>query len=256
MLADFDDACAKIGLQLDLTKTMFTRNGWVPDAPFSLNGTNISECSSYVYLATYREREYFVSDKFPFSVNVYERYAANLLYRYVRCYVSKLLIEAELNKVKMANQSHLKADKLLKVRVVPISGEVVAEYKVEETTMRLSIVMPVDWPLSVPLIQIDKAIVPSEKVKKWLLQLTAYLFHQNGSTMEGILMWRKNVDRDVEGAEACTICMMTIHSTNHQLPKLQVKCRQCKNKFHSNCLYKWFESSSQSSCPLCRANFT
>ncbi|VDP57781.1 unnamed protein product [Heligmosomoides polygyrus] len=47
-------------------------------------------------------------------------------------------------------------------------------------------------------------------------------------------MWRKNVDRDVEGAEACTICMMTIHSTNHQLPK--VKCRQCKNKFHSNCL--------------------
>ncbi|EYC15206.1 hypothetical protein Y032_0037g3383 [Ancylostoma ceylanicum] len=97
---------------------------------------------SEILNATYREREYFVSDKFPFSVNVYERYAANLLYRtleslpavvrhwyaglpnaasqivnkYVRCYVSKLLIEAELNKVKMANQSHLKADKLLKVR--------------------------------------------------------------------------------------------------------------------------------------------
>ncbi|KAK6018776.1 hypothetical protein OSTOST_15613 [Ostertagia ostertagi] len=94
--------------------------------------------------------------------------------------------------------------------------------------------MPADWPLSVPTIQIDKAIVPSEKVKKWLLQLTAYLFHQNGSTVEGVMMWRKNVDRDVEGAEACTICMMTIHATNHQLPK--VKCRQCKNKFHSNCL--------------------
>ncbi|KAK6725583.1 hypothetical protein RB195_004104 [Necator americanus] len=227
-----------------------------------------------------KEREYFVSDKFPFSVNVFERYAANLLYRtlgclpavvrnwyaglpntgtqivsrYVRYYVSKLLVEAELNKVKMANQSHLKADKSLKIRVVPVSGEVIAEYTVEETTMRLSIVMPVDWPLSVPAIQIDKAIVPSEKVKKWLLQLTAYLYHQNGSTVEGIIMWRKNVDRDVEGAEACTICMMTIHSTNHQLPK--VRCRQCKNKFHSNCLYKWFESSSQSSCPLCRANFT
>ncbi|XGW13776.1 hypothetical protein V3C99_000235 [Haemonchus contortus] len=26
------------------------RNGLVPDAPFTLNGTNISECSSYVYL--------------------------------------------------------------------------------------------------------------------------------------------------------------------------------------------------------------
>ncbi|EYB95152.1 hypothetical protein Y032_0163g3487 [Ancylostoma ceylanicum] len=50
MLADFDDACGKIGLQLNLTKAMFTRNGWVPDAPFLLNGANISECSSYVYL--------------------------------------------------------------------------------------------------------------------------------------------------------------------------------------------------------------
>ena len=50
MLADFEDACGKIGLQLNLTKTMFMKNGWVPDAPFSLNGTTISECSSYVYL--------------------------------------------------------------------------------------------------------------------------------------------------------------------------------------------------------------
>ncbi|WKX89605.1 hypothetical protein Q1695_008897 [Nippostrongylus brasiliensis] len=50
MLADFDHACGKIGLQLNLTKTMFMRNGYVSDAPFSLNGTKISECSSYVYL--------------------------------------------------------------------------------------------------------------------------------------------------------------------------------------------------------------
>uniref|UniRef100_A0A7I4YYM3 Reverse transcriptase domain-containing protein n=1 Tax=Haemonchus contortus TaxID=6289 RepID=A0A7I4YYM3_HAECO len=49
MLAEFDSACGKIGLRLNLTKTMFMRNGLVPDAPFTLNGTNISECSSYVY---------------------------------------------------------------------------------------------------------------------------------------------------------------------------------------------------------------
>uniref|UniRef100_A0A7I4Z2M1 Ribosomal protein S7 n=1 Tax=Haemonchus contortus TaxID=6289 RepID=A0A7I4Z2M1_HAECO len=29
---------------------MFLRKGSVPDAPYMLNGTNISECSSYVYL--------------------------------------------------------------------------------------------------------------------------------------------------------------------------------------------------------------
>ncbi|EPB66606.1 hypothetical protein ANCCEY_14304 [Ancylostoma ceylanicum] len=53
ILADIDDACEKIGLQLNLTKTMFMRNGWFPDALFSLNGATISECSDYVYLMIY-----------------------------------------------------------------------------------------------------------------------------------------------------------------------------------------------------------
>ncbi|KAK6764546.1 hypothetical protein RB195_024754 [Necator americanus] len=50
MLAGFNETCNKIGLQLNIGKTMFMRNGLVCDAPFSLNGKNISECSSYVYL--------------------------------------------------------------------------------------------------------------------------------------------------------------------------------------------------------------
>ncbi|KAK6734820.1 hypothetical protein RB195_018170 [Necator americanus] len=50
MLTEFDETCGCIGLQLNLDKTMFMRNGWVSDAPFTLNGTNISECTSYVYL--------------------------------------------------------------------------------------------------------------------------------------------------------------------------------------------------------------
>nr|CDJ93641.1 unnamed protein product [Haemonchus contortus] len=45
MLAEFDNACGKIGLRLNLTKTMFMKKGLVPDAIFTLNGTNISECS-------------------------------------------------------------------------------------------------------------------------------------------------------------------------------------------------------------------
>ncbi|KAK6762505.1 hypothetical protein RB195_023290 [Necator americanus] len=50
MLTEFDETCGCIGLQLYLQKTMFMRNGWVSNTPFTLNGTNISECSSYVYL--------------------------------------------------------------------------------------------------------------------------------------------------------------------------------------------------------------
>uniref|UniRef100_A0A7I4YRI3 Reverse transcriptase domain-containing protein n=1 Tax=Haemonchus contortus TaxID=6289 RepID=A0A7I4YRI3_HAECO len=50
MLAEFDNACGKIGLRLNLKKTMFMQNGLLPYAPFALNGRNIFECSSYVYL--------------------------------------------------------------------------------------------------------------------------------------------------------------------------------------------------------------
>ncbi|KAK6762442.1 hypothetical protein RB195_023239 [Necator americanus] len=49
MLTEFDETCGCIGLQLNLQKTMFMRNGWILDAPSSLNGRNISECS-YVHL--------------------------------------------------------------------------------------------------------------------------------------------------------------------------------------------------------------
>ncbi|KAK6727233.1 hypothetical protein RB195_005130 [Necator americanus] len=51
MLAEFDETCKKIGLQPNLDKTVFMRNGWVFDAPLTLKGANISECSSYVYLS-------------------------------------------------------------------------------------------------------------------------------------------------------------------------------------------------------------
>ncbi|KAK6757402.1 hypothetical protein RB195_015307 [Necator americanus] len=50
MLTESDETCGCIGLQLNLQKMMFMRKGWVSDAPFTLNRTNISECTSYVYL--------------------------------------------------------------------------------------------------------------------------------------------------------------------------------------------------------------
>ncbi|KAK6748821.1 hypothetical protein RB195_001445 [Necator americanus] len=49
-LTELDETSGCIGLQLNLQKTMFMRNGWVSDPPFTLNGTNIFECTSYVYL--------------------------------------------------------------------------------------------------------------------------------------------------------------------------------------------------------------
>ncbi|KAK6729480.1 hypothetical protein RB195_006494 [Necator americanus] len=50
MVTEFDETCRCIGLLLNLQKAMFMRNGWITNAPFTLNVTNISECTRYGYL--------------------------------------------------------------------------------------------------------------------------------------------------------------------------------------------------------------
>ncbi|KAK6757208.1 hypothetical protein RB195_015187 [Necator americanus] len=49
MLTEFDETCGCIGLQLNLQKTMFMRTDG-SRMPITLNGTNISEYTSYAYL--------------------------------------------------------------------------------------------------------------------------------------------------------------------------------------------------------------
>lgn len=57
---------------------------------------------------------------------------------------------------------------------------------------------------------------------------------QNGSIMEGLSLWKNNVDKRFEGVEDCMICFSVIHGSNYSLPKKA--CRTCKKRFHSACL--------------------
>lgn len=59
---------------------------------------------------------------------------------------------------------------------------------------------------------------------------------QNGSIMEGLTLWKNNVDKRFEGVEDCMICFSVIHGSNYSLPKKA--CRTCKKKFHSACLVR------------------
>jgi E3 ubiquitin-protein ligase listerin len=132
--------------------------------------------------------------------------------------------------------------------------EIVSTYRMKELNMELIIQLPVNYPLGVISVSSVRRLGVSENEwRNWLLQLTTYLIHQNGSIMQALLIWKKNVDKKFSGVEECTICYNVIHGTNYQLPKM--KCRTCRKLFHSVCLYKWFESSSKSTCPLCRNLF-
>lgn len=67
------------------------------------------------------------------------------------------------------------------------------------------------------------------------------LHRQNGSIMEGLALWKNNVDKRFEGVEDCMICFSVIHGFNYSLPKKA--CRTCKKKFHSACLVRQRETS-------------
>ncbi|RNA12496.1 E3 ubiquitin- ligase listerin [Brachionus plicatilis] len=174
-------------------------------------------------------------------------------------YVSPILIEEEIRQINRSanmfnSESESEEESSIKIKGMTSTREVVSTYKMKELSMDLLIQLPVNYPLGVVSVSSAKRLGVSENEwRNWLLQLTTYLTHQNGSIIQGLQIWKRNVDKKFAGVEECTICYSVIHGTNYQLPKM--KCRTCKHMFHSVCLYKWFESSSKSSCPLCRNLF-
>ncbi|VDN07438.1 unnamed protein product [Thelazia callipaeda] len=176
------------------------------------------------------------------------RFVATLVSSFVTKSITPRIWKAECDRF----ASH-KMPKKLKVRLLRAARQIVAQYNLEESKMTLTIEYPADYPLSIPVIEDEKNVVCLEKRRKWLLQLTMFLSQQNGTIVDGVLLWAGNIEKHIEGAEDCIICLMTVHTRTYQLPR--VRCKQCKKLFHSDCLYKWFDSSRQSTCPLCRAPF-
>ena len=86
--------------------------------------------------------------------------------------------------------------------------------------------------------------VKPEIWRRWALQIRALLSLRNSSISGGILKFCENVDKEFSGVEPCPICYSVImHIVDRSLPK--VSCKVCQNKFHSACIYKWFNNSQK-----------
>ncbi|KAH9381898.1 hypothetical protein HPB48_015382 [Haemaphysalis longicornis] len=162
-------------------------------------------------------------------------------------------------------QAVLNADRTLEnmtVRGRPNAREVVATYTIEEVTIELVVRLPANHPLGMLTIESGRRVgVNQSQWRHWLLQLTTFLTHQvrlvmgtmtgravltltltllwkppqqNGSIMDGLAVWKRNVDKRFEGVEECMICFYVLHGATCQLPRLS--CRTCKKRFHSACL--------------------
>uniref|UniRef100_T1E3L6 E3 ubiquitin-protein ligase listerin n=1 Tax=Crotalus horridus TaxID=35024 RepID=T1E3L6_CROHD len=182
--------------------------------------------------------------------NSCEKRVFNIVDKFTSKYVSGILSSQEISSVQTSTQ--LFNGMMVKARSA--TREVIATYSVDDIFIELIIQLPPNYPLGSIAVESGKRVgVAVQQWRNWMLQLSTYLTHQNGSIMEGLALWKNNVDKRFEGIEDCMICFSVIHGSNYSLPKKA--CRTCKKKFHSACLYKWFTSSNKSTCPLCRENF-
>uniref|UniRef100_A0A8C1IBM9 E3 ubiquitin-protein ligase listerin n=1 Tax=Cyprinus carpio TaxID=7962 RepID=A0A8C1IBM9_CYPCA len=182
--------------------------------------------------------------------NSQEKRVFSTVDKFTSKYVSGVLSAQEIASVQSSTQTF----ENMMVKVRSATREVIATYSVDDIFIELVIQLPQNYPLGSISVESGRRVgVAVQQWRNWMLQLSTYLTHQNGSILEGLSLWKNNVDKRFEGVEDCMICFSVIHGSNYSLPKKA--CRTCKKKFHSACLYKWFTSSNKSTCPLCRETF-
>ncbi|XP_043106094.1 E3 ubiquitin-protein ligase listerin [Puntigrus tetrazona] len=182
--------------------------------------------------------------------NSQEKRVFSTVDKFTSKYVSSVLSAQEIASVQSSTQTF----ENMTVKARSAAREVIATYSVDDIFIELVIQLPQNYPLSSISVESGRRVgVAVQQWRNWMLQLSTYLTHQNGSILEGLSLWKNNVDKRFEGVEDCMICFSVIHGSNYSLPKKA--CRTCKKKFHSACLYKWFTSSNKSTCPLCRETF-
>ncbi|KAF7402902.1 hypothetical protein HZH66_005169 [Vespula vulgaris] len=162
-------------------------------------------------------------------------------------YVSPMLCQEELLNNRLVNVENMQ------VKVHPTAREVVALYQMDDTELELSIVLPPNHPLGPVTVEPGQHAGGTANWRNCHMQLSIFLTHQNGSIWDGLISWKKNLDKKFAGVEECYICFSIFHISTYQIPKLS--CHTCRKKFHTPCLYKWFSTSQKSTCPICRNVF-
>nr|CAH8872018.1 unnamed protein product [Trichobilharzia regenti] len=143
----------------------------------------------------------------------------------------------------------------VRIKGRPLSREIIAMYHVDdEHSMEMIVQLPDNYPLSPVTVNKGRSVgVGSQQWQAWLLQLSVFINNHNGSILDGIDLWQRNVRKKFDGVEECAICFSVIHHSNFSVPKMN--CPTCRKLFHYACMRKWFTTSKNRACPLCRQLF-
>ncbi|KAM3542587.1 hypothetical protein ARSEF1564_004507 [Beauveria bassiana] len=168
-------------------------------------------------------------------------------------YYSPLIIGDNLDEVQQwadAQEPPAMDEQELQVRVSKAAREVTAGYEVDESQASIVIKVPASYPIeSVTVSSLNRVAVTDRKWQSWIMTTQGVITFSNGNIIDGLQVFKRNIIGALKGQSECAICYSII-STDKRMP--DKRCTTCKNLFHRTCLYKWFQSSNQNTCPLCR----
>ncbi|UNI13364.1 hypothetical protein JDV02_000114 [Purpureocillium takamizusanense] len=138
----------------------------------------------------------------------------------------------------------------LLVKVSKPAKEVTAAYDVDESQASIAIKLPPSYPIEgVTVSGLHRVAVTERRWQSWIMTTQGVITFSNGSIIDGLQVFKRNMIGALKGQSECAICYSII-STDKRTP--DKRCTTCKNLFHRTCLYKWFQTSNQNTCPLCR----
>ncbi|KAM7183859.1 E3 ubiquitin-protein ligase listerin [Naviculisporaceae sp. PSN 640] len=170
---------------------------------------------------------------------------------WVRKHMSPTLISEALDQVaKWDSEQDDGDEQKLNVSLYRSAREVVAQYEIDDEVAGIVISIPAGYPIETVEVRTLKRVAVVEKQwKAWLATTQATITFSNGTIADGLGVFRSNIVAALKGQTECAICY-SIVASDKRLPDKQ--CQTCKHLFHRICLYKWIQTSSQNTCPLCR----
>lgn len=185
-------------------------------------------------------------------LNIKDRTLQAKIEKFVAAFISPILIAKELDDVAEKTSKLESNDTALTIKINKVTNEVKASYLIDEQKLELSFKLPANYPLTnVQVVGVSRVGISEQKWKQWILSTQRVITGMNGSVVDSLDLFSNNVNLQFSGFEECAICYSILHIVDRKLPTKT--CPTCNNKFHGACLYKWFRSSGNNTCPLCRS---
>jgi hypothetical protein len=204
--------------------------------------------------ALYRTIETFPAMTRAYWTNSPSRLEKSILQRFIAENMRSLIIKREIQLITNANANATTRTwdpETFEMKGNPQSGEIRAILHHDETQVELLMKLPPAYPLYNVEVSCSSRIgIKEGSWQRWLLQMIRLLSNQDGTILDAALLWKENVEKELEGVEACPICYCVLHAKNQRLPSLA--CATCHHKFHPACLQTWFKQSGKNACVLCQ----